>query len=136
MTKSIGISVITSLILSACAGGYAGSDYTPVIDVQQSGRANNRNYDSDLSYCQSLASQRSVLTAGGQSGAVSAIVGAGIGALGGVLVGGGNVAEGALIGAAGSALSVGTYRAIQANSAKQDIVMNCMRERGWRVVAR
>lgn len=121
-------------MLSACAGGYAGPNYAPVVDVQGSNARGN--YQADLSYCQSLAKQRSMWTAGGQSAAVGGLVGAGAGALGGVLYGGGNVAEGALLGAGLSALTAGAFGMQQGNEAKQDIVGNCLRARGWNVLAR
>lgn len=131
-----------ALSLSACAGGYAGKDYTPVVDVQATAHNKripememHRAYKADLEYCQGLASQRSVMTAGGQSGAVGAAVGAGTGALAGV-VAGGRAGMGALLGAGAGALGSLTYGAIQGNQAKQDIVMNCLRERGYSVLAR
>lgn len=131
-----------ALSLSACAGGYAGQNYKPVVDVAATAQAKripemeaHNQYRRDLAYCQSLSAQRSVITAGGQAGALGAVVGAGTGALAGVVVGG-EAGMGALLGAGAGALGAVTLGGIQGNQNVQDITINCLRGRGYSVLAR
>lgn len=140
--KKIIIATAIAFSVSACAGGYAGKNYTPVIDTRATSQQHRmseaeveRRLQTDLEYCQSLGNQRSVLTAGAQSGAVGAVVGAGAGALGGVLAGG-KAGVGSLIGAGAGALSALTYGGLQGDQAKKGIVIECLRRQGHVVVAK
>lgn len=142
MRRMILSMMFAAVALSSCEGGYAGQNYRPVIDTRATAARNKiseaeaeRALKADLAYCQQLSSERSVLTAGGQSAAVGAVTGAGIGALGGVIYGGA-AGSGSLIGAGAGALSALTYGALQGNSSKQDIVNNCLRNSGHVVLAR
>lgn len=142
MKKTLALA-LAAVTLSACAGGYAGENYQPVADVQASAAKKgipemeaHQQYRIDLAYCKSLAEQRSVITAGGQQGAVGAVIGAGTGALAGVLRGGGSVAVGAGLGALAGGGGALAHGAIAGNRAKQDITITCLRNRGWDVLAR
>lgn len=122
------------LMLSACAGGYAGQSYSPVVDVYGSPGKDPAMYSNDLAACQNLAAQRNQVGEGAQGAAVGAVLGAGAGAIGGAI--GGRPGLGAGLGAAGGALAGGASSTYQSNVNRQDIVMNCMRGRGWTVVGR
>lgn len=115
--------VIPALLLaSACAN--TGSNYQPVIDG-----AVGPNYSSDLLSCQQLAERQGVL---GSDAAQNTAVTAGAAAAGTALVNnrGTNVRDAAAIGAiAGLAGS-----ALQQQQAKENIIKNCMRSRGYNVV--
>ena len=141
MMKKLTAAALMTIGVAACAGGYAGSDYTPVVDVRASAKAKklpeleaHQLYRASLEYCQTLGNQRSPLTAGAQNTAVGAVVGAAGGAIGGAIAG--NAGYGAGLGAATGALGAGTYSVIQGNAAKQDIVISCLRDDGWIVRAR
>lgn len=141
MMKKLAAVALTAISVTACAGGYAGQDYTPVVDVRASAKAKNipemeayQLYRASLEYCQTLGNQRSPLTAGAQNTAVGAAVGAAGGAIGGAIAG--RPGYGAGLGAATAALGAGTYSVIQGNAAKQDIVISCLRDDGWIVRAR
>lgn len=129
------IVVLTAgLLLSACAGGYAGESYTPVIDVYGSPGKDPTTYSNDLAQCQQLAQQRNQVAEGAMGAGVGAVLGAGAGAIGGAIAG--RPGLGAGLGAAGGALAGGAGSAYQSNVNRQDIVMNCMRGRGWSVLSR
>jgi hypothetical protein len=122
------------LVLAACQGGYAGSRYTPVIDVYGSQGKDPATYSSELAACQQLAEQRPQI----REAARGAGVGAVIGAAGGAIVGAidGNPGAGAGLGAATGALAGGAGSGLRGNVNRQDIVIDCMRNRGWSVLAR
>ncbi|MAC78290.1 MAG: glycine zipper family protein [Rhodobacteraceae bacterium] len=109
-------------LASACAN--TGSNYQPVVDG-----AVGPNYSADLASCQQLAASQGVVGSNtGQNVAVTA----GAAAAGTALVNnrGNNVrdaaAVGAIAGLAGSAL--------QQQQAKEQIIRNCMRGRGYNIV--
>lgn len=140
MKKTL-VLALAAATLSACAGGYAGPKYAPVVDIQASAAKKkmpemeaHQQYRSDLAYCSDLAAERSVITAGGQQGAVGAVIGAGTGALIGVLTS--DVVTGTLLGLAGGGGGALAHGAIAGNRAKQDITITCLRGRGWEVLAR
>lgn len=133
MVKVLALAVM-AIAVAACTGGYATSSYQPVVDVYGSPGKDPADYQSDLFQCQQLGSQRSQL----EEGAGGALVGGAVGAAGGAIIGAftGSAGTGAALGAATGAVVGGSSTAYQSNTNRQDIVMNCMRNRGWSVVGR
>ncbi|MFV0335048.1 MAG: glycine zipper family protein [Tropicimonas sp.] len=109
-------------LTAACTG--AGAGYQPVIDGGV-----GPNYSSDLSACQSLASQQGVFDKNTPATAATGAAVAG-GATAVFNNKGTNVRDAALIGAAAGAAA----GAIEQQSHKEMIVRNCMRQRGYNVV--
>lgn len=126
---------LAAALLSGCAGGYAGPSYQPTVDVAGSGK-DPALYSGDLAACQQLASQTSQISDAAKGAGVGLLAGAGAGAVGGSIKGGGNVAEGAGLGAATGALGGALISGYQSNQNRQNVVMACLRERGWTVVGR
>ena len=126
--------VAAGLGLAACQGGYAGRSYTPVIDIYGSPGKDPATYQSDLASCQQLAEQRSQVEEAARGAGVGAVVGAAGGAIGGAIAGSPGVGAG--LGAATGALAGGAGSGLQGNVSRQDIVISCMRNRGWSVVGR
>ena len=122
------------LVLAACQGGYAGARYTPVIDVYGSPNKDPATYSSELAACQQLAEQRPQVREAARGAGVGAVIGAAGGAIVGALDG--NPGAGAGLGAATGALAGGAGSGLQGNVNRQDIVIDCMRNRGWSVLAR
>ena len=114
--------LISVYLLTACAG----SAVRPIVDMQG---VNSDKYESDLRDCQNYASQKSGAT---ETGAKAAVGGATIGALIGLVAGGtgSNIAQGAGIGA----VVGGGGGAYAGNKAQEDIVKNCLRGRGYKVL--
>lgn len=123
-----------ALGVAACQGGYAGQSYTPVIDVYGSPGKDPATYQVDLAACQQLAEQRGQVGEAARGAGVGAVVGAAGGAIGGAIAGRPGVGAG--LGAATGALVGGAGSGIQGNVSRQDIVISCMRNRGWSVVGR
>jgi outer membrane lipoprotein SlyB len=134
MNRRFVVVVAAGLALAACQGGYAGRTYTPVIDVYGSPGKDPATYSDDLAACQQLAEQRSQVTEAARGAGVGAAVGAAGGAIGGAFAG--RPGLGAGIGAASGAFLGGTSSGFQGNVSRQDIVISCMRNRGWSVVGR
>ena len=124
-------SVLSILILAGCSQGM-GNSYRPIVDQQSSPATGQRNYASDLSDCQNLASQSSAI----ETGATHALGGAALGAAGGAIVGAftGNPGMGAGLGAALGGLGGAAQGGISGVDKQQSIVKNCLRGRGWNVV--
>lgn len=131
--------ILMAAAVSACQGGYGGGDYSPVIDYRESEVYRKTGNDdatraamaADWKYCDSLHDQRGLATAA--DGVLPAVVGAGLGAAAGAIGGGGPAT--ALGAALGGVASLG-YTLPQANDNLQDITNQCMRAKGWPVVAR
>lgn len=110
------------VLLGACAT--TGANYQPVIDGPI-----GPNYSNDLAQCQNLAASQGALDS---NAAGKAAAGAGVAAASTAVFNnkGNNVRDAAAVGAlAGVAAS-----AIDQNTNKQNIVKNCMRQRGYNVV--
>ncbi len=109
-------------LLAACAN--TGENYVPVIDGPV-----GPNFSVDLAQCQGLAARQGAL---GSSTGQNVAAGAGVAAAGTAVFNnrGTNVrdaaAVGVLAGLAGSA--------VQQERAKEQLIRNCMRGRGYRVV--
>jgi hypothetical protein len=125
------IALLCVLLLGACSQG-VGNSYRPIVDTVSSPAAGQRNYSSDLSDCQGLASQSSAV----ETGATHALGGAALGAAGGAIIGAftGNPGAGAGLGAALGGLGGAAQGSVSGVQTQQSIVKNCMRGRGWNVV--
>ncbi|GMW06037.1 MAG: glycine zipper family protein [Gammaproteobacteria bacterium] len=108
---------LATLLLSACSGTTG-----PIIDTQGVDMA---KYQQDLAECETYATQVSTERAVGRGAAGGAAVGAAIGA-----IAGGNAGRGAGIGA----VSGGAQSARISDREKADVVRNCLRGRGYRVL--
>ncbi|PWR02703.1 glycine zipper family protein [Meridianimarinicoccus roseus] len=105
--------------LAACG---AGADYTPIVDGTR-----GATFEHDLAACRALAREQDQLN---QEAIAAAVLGAGVGAMVGGLDDSLTVEEAALGGlviVGGSALADGTEK-------REEIVTECMRGRGHRVV--
>jgi hypothetical protein len=105
------------LVLAACSGAQG-----PIIDTKG---VNMANYERDLAECETYAKQVSTGAAVGKGAAGGAAVGAAIGG-----IAGGDAAEGAGIGA----VTGGAQSARIADREKAEVVRNCLRGRGYRVL--
>lgn len=135
MNKKIIAAVLIPMLIAGCAGGWAGQNYLPVVDVVGSPGKNPEAYSSDMAYCQSAGAQRNQLP--------DTAAGAGLGALGGAATGalvgladGDNIGAASLFGAGFGALAGGAISAYQSNDNRQNIVIACMTNRGWNVLGR
>ena len=109
-------------LLTGCAN--TGAAYQPILDGPQTAA-----YQNDLVECQALAREHSLMNQNTKSDAlVGALIGGALGALddGGI----GNAIGGAAVGGAAGAAS-GAY---EARDERSQIVVNCLRGRGHRVV--
>ena len=119
--KAIHFSLIAgTTLLAACAGGGAG--YTPILDG-----APSATYQTDLEACQSLARNQPQMR---QETMAAAVLGAGAGAVLGSFDTDGDAAGGAIVGA----LAGGTASAVDVAERRKSIVIECLKERGHRVV--
>lgn len=122
MQKSKVLCIIAAFGLSACAN--TGASYRPIVDGPVSA-----SFEADLTECQTVATQRDYLNGDVQS---DAALGAGVGALVGIADSGdvGEMIGGALIGA----LVGGAARSWETQDERRQIVVNCMFQRGHKVV--
>lgn len=108
------------LLLSACAD--SGANYTPILDGAPSAA-----FQSDLGECQDLARDQRQFD---QETMAAAVLGAGAGAILGEL----SDDADALGGAVAGAVAGGTASAVDVTQRREDIVRECLRGRGHRVV--
>ncbi len=110
------------LFLMACAG----ANVKPIVDMQG---VNQAKYDADLQQCQAYATQQD---GAAKSGLTDAAMGVAAGALLGLVAGGtgSNIAQSAGVGA----IVGGGYGLYQGNKAQENIVMTCLRGRGYKVL--
>lgn len=127
--KSFSITLLGSLILSACASQ---TGWTPTVDTHNSPNAGHLNQD--MAQCQQLASQASGGL--GKESAVGAGVGALIGVIGGAAVGAamGNAGTGAAVGAAAGGIGGGAKQGLQSEEHYKHAYNNCLRQRGHKVL--
>lgn len=128
------VALLTATILTGCAGGYATSTWSPVVDVYGSPGKSPESYQYDLKACQTLAEQRNQVGDAAVGAGVGGALGAAGGAIGGAFAG--SPGLGAAIGAASGAFLGGVSGGYQSNTGRQDIVMSCMMGRGWTVLSR
>lgn len=107
-----------ALLLAACASS------APIVDTQG---VDMSRYNQDLAQCEAYAGQ---VNTGGEAGK-SALGGAVVGALFGAIVGNSTtVAQGAGVGA----VAGGAQGAVRGEGEKGQVVRNCLRGRGYRVL--
>ena len=126
-TALLGLAVTAGL--SACATG--GANTVPIIDAQH-----NPQFQTDLNQCQALAAQAPLLS---DEALLSALAGAGFGALAGSSFGGRSFSnrgrgENALAGALAGGAAGTAVGAFQGRQAQADIVYRCMAGRGYRIL--
>lgn len=110
------------LFMTACTTMNTGADYRPIVDG-----GDLANYEVDLGECKLVAEQRDYVNDETKSdAAIGAVIGAIAGSGGdrGDIIGG--AIAGAAVGAGGKAYDVRTER--------KNIVINCMRNRGYNTV--
>ena len=120
--------VFSVLLLGGCA-----TNWQPTLDISNSHGKTQNDYYKDMSECKTMAYQvvnptYSTL----QNGAIGAAVGAGAGALTGLIFGnpGAGAATGAVIGSVGA----GATTAVTDTSNYKSSYINCLRNRGWNVI--
>ncbi|WP_282610550.1 hypothetical protein [Pelagibius sp. Alg239-R121] len=125
--KLVGLSAVLAVSLSAC--GNSGADYRPVVDLENPaiGPEQLARYDSDLAACQELARTYSytndhALTKAG----AGAVIGTGLGALGGGL-------EGALAGAVIGTTVAAVDSGFDSWNKRESIVSKCLENRGHQI---
>jgi len=123
MMKSVlqavaGIAVVS---LSGCAN--TGADYLPIVDGPK-----NTSYNFDVNECSALASQRAYTNDDVKS---EALLGGGIGAIAG---GAEEGIEGAVAGVLIGSFLGGADRAWKTRDERKNIVIECMKQRGHRVI--
>ncbi|MGR3813818.1 MAG: glycine zipper family protein [Cognatishimia activa] len=106
-------------VLAACAE--SGANYKPILDGTPS-----ETYQADLAACQSLASNQNQLD---QERVAATVLGAGAGAILGEADSGD-----ALGGAVAGALAGGVASTVDVTERRETIVIECLRDRGHRVV--
>lgn len=107
-------------LLTACAD--TGANYTPILDGEPTAA-----FQSDLAACQALARNQKQFD---HDTMAAALLGAGAGAVLGELDDDGDALGGAIAGA----VAGGAASAVDASDRREDIVLNCLRGRGHRVV--
>src|SRR5262245_5930448 len=117
------------VLLAGCA---AQQQWRPTVDTYGSSRAQYVNRD--MEECRQLAFQVSGDTA--QQAATGAVTGGLVGAAAGAAVGAafGSAGRGALVGGAVGGIGRGVQQASRTESAFQQAYVNCMRQRGHRVI--
>lgn len=108
--------------MTACSSLQTGADYRPIVDG-----GDLSNYENDLAECRAVAQQREYLNDDAKS---DAAVGALLGALAGAGGDRGDIVGGAI---AGAAVGAGG-KAYEAKDERKNIVINCMRNRGYNTV--
>lgn len=108
---------IAGALLTGCSGASG-----PIIDTKG---VDMTQYERDRAECETYAEQVSTGTAVGKGAAGGAAVGAAIGA-----IAGGSAGKGAGIGA----VTGGAQSARTADQEKADVVRNCLRGRGYKVL--
>lgn len=119
--KATAILFLTTILLWGC--GHTAARYRPIVDGPM-----DQKYSADLADCQALAEKRSYMN---DDVKTKALLGSGIGGVTGVLSDG---LEGAIVGAAaGAAIGAGSQAWVTRDE-RRNIVCECMRLRGHRVV--
>ncbi len=120
--------LLVALIFSGCAshGGYR-----PTVDPYGDPRA--ARIGQDLYECETLAHRAGRV---GEESVKGAIVGGGIGMVGGALLGGlsGHPVQGAMVGATAGGLAGGVSQGMNADQRFVHAYRNCMRNRGHNVI--
>ena len=121
-TAKIALAAFITLTMTACTSMSTGADHRPIVDG-----GDLTNYESDLAACKQVAEQRDYVNDETKS---DALIGAGIGAISGADGNSGDIIGGAIVGAVVGAGS----KAYEVRSERKQIVINCMRGRGYNTV--
>jgi outer membrane lipoprotein SlyB len=129
MKRCLAVVTALAVLLAGCA---TQQPWTPTVDTYGSSRAQYVNRD--MEECRRLAHQTS--GDAGTAGMQGAVTGGLIGAAAGAAIGAafGNAGRGAAVGGVGGALTQGAGRARQSEQQYQRAYVNCMRQRGHRVI--
>lgn len=121
-----------SVCLVLCVGCTAQQAWRPVVDTY--GSSNAQYVNRDMEECRALALQ--VSGDSRQQAATGALTGGLVGAAGGAAIGAafGSPGKGAAVGAAAGGLGRGLQQASRAESSFRQAFVNCMRQRGHRVI--
>ncbi|MDP1931613.1 MAG: glycine zipper family protein [Gammaproteobacteria bacterium] len=114
------IYVFPLLVLTACAG----TDRRPIVDMQG---VNVTQYNQDLAECQAYADE----VEAGRQVAQGAVAGAVVGAAVGAVVGNSDTVQRA---AGAGAVGGGARGAANAAAERRQVISNCLRGRGYRVL--
>lgn len=115
---------IGALAITGCAN--TGATYDPIADGPVS-----VSYAADLESCQQLATERRYIN---DDAKTNAVIGAGLGALAGIADDDVSDTEGAIAGAVVGALAGGGVGIVETREQRRQIVIECMKGRGHRVV--
>lgn len=121
-TLKVAVTAAFVLFTTACTSLNAGSGHRPIVDG-----GDLSNYEVDLTECQAVAEQREYMNDETKS---DAAIGATIGALAGAGGDRGDIIGGALVGAVVGAGG----KAYDTRTERKNIVINCMRNRGYNTV--
>lgn len=121
-TTKLATTATLILLTTACTSMNAGSGHRPIVDG-----GDLSNYESDLTECQMVAEQREYMNDETKS---DAAIGAVLGALAGAGGDRGDIVGGAIVGAAAGAGG----KAWDVRTERKNIVINCMRNRGYNTV--
>jgi len=129
MKRSLATSAGLMMLLAGCA---TQQPWRPTVDTY--GSSNAQFVHRDMEECRQLALQ--VSGSAPQQAATGAVTGGLVGAAAGAAVGAafGSAGRGALVGGAVGGIGRGVQQASRAESAFQDAYVNCMRQRGHRVI--
>lgn len=111
-----------AMVMTACTSLNSGASHRPIVDG-----GDLSNYEFDLTECQAVAEQREYLNDETKS---DAAIGAVLGALAGSDGDRGDIIGGAIVGAAVGAGG----KAYDTRTERKNIVINCMRNRGYNTV--
>ena len=123
MIRALLVASLT-LLLFACAGRQSAPGGGPIVDMKGVDPA---RYQADLGECRQYANQVDVAGQAGTTAAGGAVVG---GLIGAIVDGGEGAARGAGVGAVGGGAQ-GTVRGLEE---RQQVVKNCLRNRGYAVL--
>jgi len=128
LAQRIALLSLVVLIFSGCA---AHSGYRPTVDPYGDPRADR--IGQDLYECDGLAYQASRV---GEESVRGAIVGGGLGMIGGAILGGfsGRPVQGAMFGATVGGFTGGVSQGVNADQRFINAYRNCMRNRGHNVI--
>ncbi|WP_051305576.1 glycine zipper family protein [Desulfogranum mediterraneum] len=123
MKKIVSFLVMFGAVLMLMGCGHTAARYQPIVDGPKDSK-----YFTDLSSCQQIAEERSYMN---DEVKTRALLGAGLGAVVGVIDDG---AGGALAGVIGGSLIGGGAGSWKTRTDRKNIVLQCMRMREYKVV--
>jgi len=129
MKRSLAVHTVLIMLLAGCA---TQQPWRPTVDTYGSSQA--QYVHRDMEECRQLALQVSGDT--GRQAATGAVTGGLVGAAAGAAIGSafGSAGRGAMVGGAVGGIGRGVQQASRAESSFQQAYVNCMRQRGHRVI--